>query len=214
MSKIKVLIADDHQLIRQGIMQLIELDEKISVIGEAKDGVECLGLLKKTKPDVLLLDINMPNKSGLEVLKSVKDKKKKLKILILTIHDETEYLLNAVEAGADGYILKESGFDELREAIHMVYKGEHYIQPKLIPAMNSCLAKRDTDKEKLERLSKRELDVLVYTSQGYFNKEIAIKLDISERTVKNHMSSIFKKIDVVDRTQAAVFAIRNNLVQI
>ena len=170
MSKIKVLIADDHQLIRQGIMQLIELDEKISVIGEAKDGVECLGLLKKTKPDVLLLDINMPNKSGLEVLKSVKDKKKKLKILILTIHDETEYLLNAVEAGADGYILKESGFDELREAIHMVYKGEHYIQPKLIPAMNSRLAKRDTDKEKLERLSKRELDVLVI-----HRKDILIK---------------------------------------
>lgn len=214
MSRIKVLIADDHQLMRQGIMQLIEMDEDIIVIGEAKDGNECLSMLKKAKPDVLLLDINMPNKNGLDVLRKLKEKKKKCKVLVLTIHNETEYLLNAIEAGADGYILKESGFEELREAIHMVYQGEHYIQPRLIPAMNSRLAKRDIDMEKINRLSKREIDVLIFTAQGYFNKEIAIKLEISERTVKNHMSSIFKKIDVVDRTQAAVFAIRNNLIQI
>ncbi len=214
MSKIKVLIVDDHQLIRQGIIQLIEMDEGITVVGEAKDGIECLSLLKKTKPDVILLDINMPNKNGLEVLRTVKEKKKNIKVLILTIHDETEYLLNAVESGADGYILKESGFDELREAIYTVYHGEHFIQPKMVPAMNSRLAKRDIDIEKLERLSKRELEVLIFTAQGYFNKEIALKLDISEKTVKNHMSSIFKKIDVVDRTQAAVFAIRNNLIKI
>lgn len=211
---IKVIIADDHTLIRQGIIQLLEFDEDIVIVGQAKDGDECLSLINRIDTDVLLLDINMPKMNGLEVLKKLKSKRKKLKTLILTIHNETEYLVKAIDIGANGYILKDSGFDELREAIHTVYKGESYIQPDMLPALNSRLVKRDIDKEKIDMLSKREISVLKLTAQGSSNKDIANILEISERTVKNHLSNIFRKIEVVDRTQAAVFAIRNNIIQI
>ena len=152
--------------------------------------------------------------NGIEVLKQIKKKKKPMKVLILTIHNETEYLIKAVDIGADGYILKDSGFDELKRAIHAVNQGELYIQPSLIPALNSRLVSRDTDSEKIELLSKREMGVLKLASQGMSNRDIAGALEISERTVKNHLSNIFKKIEVADRTQAAVFAIRNNLIEI
>ncbi len=211
---IRVIIADDHTLIRQGIMQLLEFDEDIVIVGQAKDGIECLSLINRVEADVLLLDINMPNKNGIEVLEALKGKRKKLRTLVLTIHNETEYLLKAVDIGVNGYILKDSGFDELRNAIHVVYNGDTYIQPSLLPALNSRLVKRDVDKEKIELLSKRELGVLKLAAQGSSNKDIAKELEISERTVKNHLSNVFKKLGVVDRTQAAVFAIRNNLIQI
>lgn len=211
---IKVIIADDHKLIRQGIIQLLEFDQDIEIVGQAMDGVDCLSIINKVPADVLLLDINMPKKNGIEVLKTIKKRRKKIRTLILTIHNETEYLLKAVDIGVDGYILKDSGFDELKDAIHSVSKGDSYIQPSLIPALNSRLVKRDIDQEKIELLSKRELSVLALVAQGLSNRDVAKELDISERTVKNHLSNIFKKIDVIDRTQAAVFAIRNNLIQI
>jgi len=213
MKPIKVLIVDDHKLMRQGIMQLLELDSGIEIIGEANDGLECLSFLTKQKPNVILLDINMPNMNGFEVLNVIKSKRKKYKVLVLTIHSEIEYLIKAMDLGVNGYILKDAGFDDLREAIYTISKGEHYIQPKLLPAFNARLIKKDLDFNKLDSLSKREKDVLILVAQGFFNKEIAIRLEISERTVKNHLSSVFKKIEVVDRTQAALFAIRNNLVQ-
>lgn len=211
---IKVIIADDHKLIRQGIIQLLEFDQDIEIVGQAMDGVDCLSIINKVPADVLLLDINMPKKNGIEVLKTIKKRRKKIRTLILTIHNETEYLLKAVDIGVDGYILKDSGFDELKDAIHSVSKGDSYIQPSLIPALNSRLVKRDIDQEKIELLSKRELSVLALVAQGLSNRDVAKELDISERTVKSHLSNIFKKIDVIDRTQAAVFAIRNNLIQI
>ena len=136
----------------------------------------------------------------------------KIKILILTVHNEVEYLIKAVDLGVDGYILKDSGSEELKSAIHAVMRGESYIQPEMIPALNSRLIHRDVDKEKIASLTRRELDVLIQVSNGLFNKEIATNLSISERTVKNHLSNIFRKLDVADRTQAAVFAIRNNIV--
>lgn len=211
---IKVMIVDDHMLIREGIKQLLEFDGNIEVIEEASDGVECLEKLKNIKPDVLLLDINMPNKNGIQVLEEIKSNKMDIKVLILTVHDEVEYLIKAVDIEVDGYILKNSESAELKKAISHVLEGENYIQPSLIPALNSRLVNRDMDKEKLESLTKRELEVLIQVANGMFNKEIATSLDISERTVKNHISNIFKKIDVNDRTQAAVFAIKNNLIQL
>lgn len=211
---INVMIADDHILMREGIKQLLEFDGSIKVIAEAADGVECLEKLQTVKPDVLLLDINMPNKNGIEVLQEIKKKKMSIKVLILTVHNEVEYLLKAVDIGVDGYILKDSESAELKKAINHVLIGENYIQPSLIPALNSRLVNRDIDQEKIEALTKRELEVLLQVANGMFNKEIAINLNISERTVKNHISNIFKKIDVNDRTQAAVFAIKNNLIKL
>ena len=211
---IKVMIADDHVLMREGVKQLLEYDGSIKVISEAADGVECLKILETVTPDILLLDINMPNKNGIEVLEDIKNKNIDIKILILTVHNEIEYLLRAVDIGVDGYILKYSESAELKKAINYIYNGENYIQPSLIPVLNSRLVNRNLDKEKIDSLTKRELEVLIQVAYGMFNKEIANILDISERTVKNHISNIFKKIDVNDRTQAAIFAIKNNLVQL
>lgn len=211
---INVMIADDHVLMREGIKQLLEFDGNIRVIAEANDGVECIEKLKTIHPDVLLLDINMPNKNGIEVLQEIHSKRMKLKVLILTVHNEVEYLLKAVDIGVDGYILKDSESAELKKAISLVLSGESYIQPSLIPALNSRLVARDVDKEKIESLTRREMEVLIQVANGMFNKEIATVLNISERTVKNHISNIFKKIEVSDRTQAAVFAIRNNIIKL
>lgn len=212
--KMRVIIADDHKMVREGIKQLLELNNSISVVGMAADGIECISLLEKEEVDVLLLDINMPNKNGLETLEEIKKINKKVKVIFLTVHNEVDYLLKAVEIGADGYVLKDSGSAELINAIQIVMSGKSYIQPDMIPILNSKMVVRNSDREKIRGLTKRELEVLVLVSEGMFNKEIADKLSISERTVKNHISSIFKKIDVSDRTQAAVFAIRNSLIHI
>lgn len=212
---IKVMLTDDHSMLREGIRQLLEFDGSIEVIAEASDGDECLEILKTVKPDVLLLDINMPKMNGIEVLQEMKERKiNDIKVLILTVHSEVEYLLKAVDIGVDGYILKDSESAELKKAINAVMNDENYIQPNLIPALNSRLVYRDIDKEKIEALTKRELEVLVQVANGMFNKEIATSLSISERTVKNHISNIFKKIEVSDRTQAAVFAIRNDIIKL
>ena len=213
-NSIKVMIADDHILMREGIKQLLEFDGKREVIAEANDGEECLEKLKTVKPEVLLLDINMPKKNGIEVLKSIRNQNLKVKVLILTVHNEIEYLLKAVDIGVDGYILKDSESAELKRAIMTVLEGESYIQSSLIPALNSRLIARDVDKEKIDSLTKRELEVLVQVANGMFNKEIANTLNISERTVKNHLSNIFRKIEVSDRTQAAVFAIKNDIIKL
>ena len=210
---VKIMIADDHSMIREGLKNLLELDGDIQVIAEAVDGEDCLEKLQLVKPDVLLLDINMPKKNGLEVLKSLKSRRSKLKVLVLTVHNETEYLMKAVDIGVNGYVLKDSESAELKKAIFTVADGETYIQPSLIPALNAKMIETNKDAEKIKSLTKRELDVLKLLAVGMFNKEVGKRLEISERTVKNHVSNIFKKLGVTDRTQAAVFAIRNNLVQ-
>ena len=210
--KIEIIIADDHMMIREGLKQLLELDGTMKVIAEANDGEECLNLLnKKIHPDILLLDINMPKKNGIEVLEYIKQNKIPVKVLILTVHNEVEYLLKAVDIGIDGYLLKDSSYDELKEAIDVVISGNTYIQQSLLPALNESMEDYALDKEKIEWLTKRELDVLQLISKGCSNKKISDELTISERTVKNHISHIFRKINVEDRTQAAVFAIRNKI---
>lgn len=208
------MLADDHLLMREGIRNLLEFDGKIKVVDEVSDGEECMERLLASKPEVLLLDINMPKKNGLEVLQNIREKRIDVKVLILTVHNEIDYLIKAVDMGVDGYILKDSESAELKRAINIVMKGESYIQPKLVPVLNNRLVSRDIDKDKIDSLTEREREVLIQVANGMFNKEIATALNISERTVKNHISNIFKKIDVSDRTQAAVFAIKNDLIKL
>lgn len=214
MSVITVMIVDDHKMIREGLKRVLEFNGDIEVVAEANDGKECLKVLKETnpKPDIILLDINMPFMNGMDVLQVLKKRKLKSKVILLTVHNEIEYLLGAVDLGIDGYVLKDSDSTELLRAIKVVHGGDRFIQPSLIPLLNSKLIARDLDQEKIQKLSGREIEVLKLVAVGMFNKEIGMKLDISERTVKNHLSSIFKKIECTDRTQAAVFTIRNGLV--
>lgn len=215
MSEINIAIIDDHKMVREGLKQLLEFEGDINVIAQAGNGQDGYEIIKEHKPDVVLLDINMPGMNGLELLKKVRSENDDTKILILTIHNEVEYLSKAVEIGVNGYVLKDSESSVLKKAIMDVYNGEIYIQPSIAPLlveMNNN--KNDSIEDPSNVLSSREFEVLKLVSEGLFNKEIAYKLSISEKTVKNHVSNIFKKIGVSDRTQAAVYAIKNNLVDI
>lgn len=211
---IEIMITDDHSLIREGLKSLLELDGDIRVIEQAVDGKDCLEKLETVHPDVLLLDINMPVMNGLEVLKNLKNRKNEVKVLVLTVHNEVEYLMKAVDIGINGYVLKDSESAVLKKAIFSIVAGEMYIQPSLIPALNAKMIEKNEDSIKIENLTSREIEVLQLLAVGMFNKEIAESLNISERTVKNHISNIFKKLEVTDRTQAAVFSIKNGLVNI
>lgn len=212
---IKAMIVDDHIMVRESMKYLLENDGSVKVIEEANDGIDCLKKLKNINPDILLLDINMPNMNGIDVLKKIKNERKLIKILLFTAHEENEFLIQAYKIGADGYILKKSSFKELKLAIKEIMNGNVYIQPDLISILNSKdIDDKNGDVNKIKLLTKREMEILQQVASGMFNKEIAINLNISERTVKNHISNIFKKIEVSDRTQAAVFAIRNNIVKI
>lgn len=215
MSKpVNIMIADDHSMVREGLKQLLELDGDIAVIAEASNGKQCIELLDETRTDVLLLDINMPLMNGLQVLQYIRENRRKVKVLILTIHNEVEYLMKAVEIGVDGYVLKDSDSTVLKKAIFCVNRGESFIQPELTPILKVKLEEKENRTEEEDALTKREIEVLKLLAEGLFNKEIAYMLAISEKTVKNHVSNIFKKINVSDRTQAAVYAIKNNLVDL
>lgn len=212
MEQIQVVIVDDHVMVREGIKQLLEMDGDIKIIGEAGDGEEGIKIIEKTDPDVILLDVNMPKMNGLEMLQKLKETGIPRKVLILTIHNEVEYLLKAVEIGVNGYVLKDSELAVLRKAIFSVHHGENYIQPSLAPLLMKRM--QENTSEVAEGLTKREMEVLKLIAEGMYNKEIAEKLMISEKTVKNHVSNIFRKINVSDRTQAAVYAIKNGYVEI
>lgn len=211
---IKIVIADDHKILRQGIIQLLELDKNLRIVGQARDGMECIDLIQHVEADVLLLDINMPKLDGIEVLKYIRKNKIPIRVLILTVYDDVEYIMKANSLNVNGYLLKDSDFDELCLAIYSVFNNNKYIQPSLVNKLNNRLIRDEIDQSRSLKISKRELEVLQYICSGYNNKEISVVLNISERTAKNHVASIFKKLDVSDRTQAAIFAIKNNLVNI
>lgn len=208
------MIVDDHSMVRQGLKQLLELDGDMKVIAEAGNGKQCLQMLSNINPDVILLDINMPEVNGLEVLEKLHSNGTKYKVIVLTVHSEVEYLLKAIDIGINGYMLKDSNLDELKKAITAVFNGETYIEPNMIPLMNNQQQRRESEIDVINSMTKRELDVLKLLARGMLNRDIADHLEISERTVKNHIFSIFKKLNVTDRTQAAVFAIRNKIVDI
>jgi len=211
---INLLLVDDHAMLREGIKQLLEFDNELHVVSQASNGEECLQAVSKNNIDIVLLDINLPDVTGTKLIKDIKRIKHNIKVLMLTVHNEMEYLLDAMDLGCDGYILKDSDSDELIKAIKMVYSGERYIQPELVPSLNVRLLKRESDLDKAKDVTKREKQILISIAQGKSNKDIADSFDISERTVKNHITSLFKKIGVTDRTQAAVFAIRNNYIDL
>lgn len=211
---ISIVIADDHAMVREGLKCLLELDNLYEVVGVASDGYECLDVINKTNPDIIILDINMPKLDGLQTLKIMRQEKIQNKVIIVTINDDVDYLIQALDYECNGYVLKNSEFGILKEAINTVVSGDTFIEPRLMNLLNSNLAKRDIKKSMIDALTKRELEILKLVSKGMLNKEIASQLNISERTVKNHISNIFKKIDVSDRTQAAVFAIKNGVVDI
>lgn len=211
---IRVVLVDDHKMLREGVKQLLEFDPQIVVCAQASTGEESKEIVANEPCDVVVLDINLPDCSGTKLLKELKKINKDVKYLMLSVHNEVEYVMEAVDFGANGYVLKEAGSTELIKAIKAVYFGERYIQADLVPALNARLLRRAEDYNKGERITKREKQILISIALGHTNKDIASEFSISERTVKNHITNIFRKINVTDRTQAAVFAIRNNYVNL
>ncbi|WDV47293.1 response regulator transcription factor [Clostridiaceae bacterium M8S5] len=212
---ITIMIADDHALMRQGLKQILELEDDIKVIEETKDGEETIQRCLEIKPDVVLLDINMPKLSGIEVLRRLKDIGIDTKIIMLTIHNDVEYLSETLNIGADGYVLKDAESSTLINAIRNVMGGSRFIQSSIANLLSQRY-KNDDDglAGNKKNLTKREYEVITLIAEGLNNKEIAKRLFISEKTVKNHVSNIFKKIEVTDRIQAAIFAYKNNIKKI
>ena len=214
MSKIQILIADDHSIVREGLKQLLELEEDFEVVGQASNGVETIEKVKELKPDVLLLDINMPVMNGIKALKKLKEEGIDTRVVILTIHEDREYLLETMQIGASGYILKDSDSASFFKAIRDAYAGESYIQPKLAADLIREFNRPRVTRVKNENeLTQREYEVITLIADGMNNKDIADRLFISEKTVKNHVSNIFRKINVSDRTQAAIYAYKNKIMK-
>lgn len=212
MDKIQVLIADDHSLMRRGLKEILELENDIIVIAQAKNGREAVDKAMRYNPDVILMDINMPVINGMMAIKELKEKGCTAKVIVLTIHDDREYLLKSINEGAAGYVMKDAETDYLIEGIRNVYSGETYIQPNITSKLMQNFEKASTqdinDKLKDNNLTQREIEVLLLIAEGKNNREIADDLFISDKTVKNHVSNIFRKINVADRTQAAIYVLK------
>lgn len=219
MTPIRVVVADDHPLFRQGLRKALELGEEVQVLGEARDGLECLERCRALEPDVLLLDITMPKVNGVDVARQLKAECPAIGILVLTMHDNEEYLVEAVQAGVDGYVLKDVEPGELKRAIQAVSRGERYLPPSLAAKLMSGFHRLARQRERqtsgpLDLLSEREWEILQLLVEGKANREIGQHLYISEKTVKNHATSLFRKLGVQGRAQAVVEAIRRDWVRV
>ena len=218
---IKVLIADDHAILRQGIKRVLNFEEDIEVVGEAEDGQEALARTLVVQPDILLLDLNMPGLTGLEVANQLQAAKCKTKIIVLTIHDSDNYVLELLKNGVLGYLLKDVEPTMLIKAIHVVNEGNAFVYPRLAERLFGGLQAGDDVNEKAremwkesrsERLTSREMDVLACIAKGFSNQDIAEALFVSEKTVKNHLTNIFRKLNVNDRTQALIYVLKHKIV--
>lgn len=208
---VKVLVADDHKLVREGICKLLNIFPGIEVVGEAEDGLEAVSMVRDHFPELVLLDLNMPRMNGIDAIHKIKEISPQIKIIILTIHDDEEYVYKVTSAGAEGFIQKDITSEELEQAIQDVLDGGKVFPQSLSPE-KAEKTQEGTDYREL--LSNREFEVLSLLAQGMSNKEIAEELFISEKTVKNHVSNILRKLDVNDRTQAVITALKQGLVSL
>jgi DNA-binding NarL/FixJ family response regulator len=205
-TKIHVLLADDHHIVRQGIRQLLESAKDIEVIAEAGDGEEAQSLIQQLKPDVAVLDIQMPKASGIEVTRWLRAHLPEVGVLILTAYDDDPYVMAVLQAGANGYVLKTATMEDLIQAVRDVYEGKSALDKSITKKLMANLFKR-TDSTPVEPLTDRELDVLRLAAKGYTNKAIGIQLNISDRTVQGHLAHIFGKMQATSRTEAVMRAV-------
>ncbi len=223
----RLLIAEDHALVREGMRTMLASEPDLAVVGEAKDGEEAIELCRSLNPDLVLMDVRMPKMDGLEATRAIKEERPQTSVLVVTSHHNPEYLLEAVRAGAAGYVLKEATKHELLEAVRKVLSGESPLDQMLAMRLLQRLADEDNrkteqpapepakkrQKEPLpEALTPRELDVLRLLAQGQTNRQISQSLSVALTTVKNHVQRVISKLDVSDRTQAAVKAIQLGLI--
>ncbi len=207
-STIKVLIADDHSLFRQGLKKLLQNSEGVEVVAEASSGDECFSLARKVKPDVILMDLSMPSMEEFEPIRKLKKIDLNLKILALSMHSERYYVIEAVRSGCDGYILKNASFDELLRAIKAVMKGGSFFSPQIARHLAESLVEREEG-----ALTFKEREILKLVASGKKNKEIAERLFMSEKTVKNYLADIYSKLNANDRLEAVLNALKLGLIE-
>ncbi|WP_369899831.1 response regulator [Bacillus manliponensis] len=210
--KIKLLLVEDHHIVRRGLVFFLKTKEEFEIIGEAENGEEALAFIQKERPDVVLMDISMPKMDGIETTKKLKAYDETIKVLMLSSFSEQDYVLPALEAGADGYQLKEVQPDQLVASIIAVYQGNANFHPKVTPALLGKPNIKEKMVDYLSELTKREREVLCEIAKGRSNKEIAAELHIKEQTVKTHVSNVLAKLNVDDRTQAALYAVKHGIV--
>jgi two-component system NarL family response regulator len=216
---ITVVIADDHALFRRGLTMVLESEPDIEVVGEANDGHEVVALAEKFMPDLVLMDVRMPGRGGIDAAQSIKDAVPHTKILMLTISDEEEDLYDAIKVGASGYLLKEISIEEVADSIRQVHAGQSLISPSMASKLLTefaAMARKDEEKQQMPtpRLTDREMEVLTLVAQGLNNRDIAKELFISENTVKNHVRNILEKLHLHSRMEAVVYAVREKLLEI
>lgn len=209
---IRVLLVDDHTILRDGLRNILELESDIQVVGEAVSGGEVINKIEECTPDVVLMDINLPEMNGVELTEKVKKYYPDAKVLILTMYSHDEYFLTALRAGADGYLLKDSPSDMVVEAIRTVARGESILNPSMTKRLLTFHQQQHQFKTVENELTEREREVLICLVQGLNNKDIAERLYISDKTVKIHVSKIFKKLNVKSRSQAVIYAVQHQLV--
>jgi DNA-binding NarL/FixJ family response regulator len=219
MDRIKVLIVDDHRVVREGLSAILKSKENIQVLGEAQDGQEAVEKARALLPDVILMDVSMPKMTGVEATRIIKREFPHIGIIALTMYEEQQYIFDLVRGGATGYLLKDSDSDQIVKAIQSVYRGDSLIHPavasKILAEFSLMTQKKGKKSGWVEHdLTEREITVLRLVADGKTNKEIANNLDLSEKTVKNHVRNIFHKLQVYDRTQAAILAIRKGLIEL
>lgn len=211
---IKILIADDHHVVRRGLVFFLKTQELIEVVGEAGNGKEAVDLARNLNPDLILMDLIMPEMDGIQATRIIKAEKPEVKILMLTSFADQEHVIPAIEAGASGYQLKDIQPDELVASIRKIMSGEDQLHPRATSLVLKHLSGNNRQERKpLDELTKREMEVLKEIASGKSNKEIATSLFITEKTVKTHVSNVLAKLELADRTQAALFAVWNRLVE-
>ncbi len=208
---IRVLLADDHQMVREGIRRLLEAAGDLHVIAEAGDGEQAQALIQEHKPDVAVLDIQMPKASGIEVTRWVRSHLPEVGVLILTAYDEDPYVMAVLQAGANGYVLKTANTDDLIQAVRDVHEGKSALDPAITRKLMANLFK-PPEKKMIEPLTDRELDVLRLAAKGFTNKAIGVQLSISDRTVQGHLAHIFAKLQANSRTEAVMRAVSLGLI--
>lgn len=214
-TKYKIVIAEDHTILREGLRALLSLDPKYEIIGEAEDGRDAIRCVEKLMPDLLLIDLSMPRMNGMEAIRDIKKRYPEIKIIALTVHKTEEYILATLEAGADGYVLKDATHNELMIAINSVLSGKPYLSPGVSEkVIEGYLEGRRTLKPSSawDTLSQREREVLKLIAEGYKNKEIADDLCISIKTVEKHRSNLMKKLDLHNAAALTAFAIEKGLI--